>query len=276
MRKRIFFTLHWRIAGSVPAVDLKFRCHIHSVSQRSRQARICLPSRSPSLPTANASMLPTHRSTRLLCSMSNMMNIHRIWQKLYRPLRFHPYRVVSQRARYRRQRPPHRYSQRRRQRPQQHAGQTEGRAQKKRASLYSNPDRRIHPAPEPRRHRQESRRLHATGRERQSAPLRRRKVHIRWRNESHPPRDLRAQRKSHLRSDLRRPAGWRWRSLADHVRQRHHAQPAQAGVAVRSARQFLRQRRSFRRRPSLVNRRHHQRLQRENLAHRLSQPGTHR
>ncbi len=96
----------------------------------------------------------------------------------------------------------------------------------------------------------------------------------RW-NESHPPRDLRSQRKSHLRSDLRRPAGWRRRPIADHVRQRHHAKRAQTRAAVRRARQFLRQRRSFRRRPSLVHRRHHQRLQRENLADRLSRQRTH-
>ena len=55
-----------------------------------------------------------------------------------------------------------------------------------------------------------------------------------------------------------------------HVRRRHHSQRAQTGAAVWRARQFLRQRRSFRRRPPLVDRRDHQRLQREDLADCLS------
>ncbi len=56
---------------------------------------------------------------------------------------------------------------------------------------------------------------------------------------------------------------------------RHHAQRAQTRPAVRSARQFLRQRGSFRRRPSLVHRRDHVRLQREDLADRLPRQGAH-
>jgi len=38
----------------------------------------------------------------------------------------------------------------------------------------------------------------------------------------------------------------RRRQIADHVRRRHHSQRAQTGAAIRSARQLLRQRRSFR------------------------------
>ena len=69
--------------------------------------------------------------------------------------------------------------------------------------------------------------------------------------------------------------GRRWRPFTHHVRRRHHAERAQAGPAIRRARQFLRQRRSFRRRTSLVHRRHHQRLQRKNLADRLPRQRAH-
>ena len=60
------------------------------------------------------------------------------------------------------------------------------------------------------------------------------------------------------------------RSLAGHVRRGHHAQPAQAGAAVRHSRQLLRQRRGLRRRARVVHGGHHQRLHGEDLADQLS------
>ncbi len=70
---------------------------------------------------------------------------------------------------------------------------------------------------------------------------------------------------------LRRSARRRRRPVAHYVWQRHHAQRAQTRPPIRSARQLLRQRRSFRRRPHLVHRCHNVRLQREDVADSLSQ-----
>ena len=60
-----------------------------------------------------------------------------------------------------------------------------------------------------------------------------------------------------------------------HVRPGHHAQPAQAGAAIRRARQLLRLRRGLRRRPRLVERRHRHGLSRKDLAAELSRRAAH-
>ena len=65
---------------------------------------------------------------------------------------------------------------------------------------------------------------HPCRRARQFAAQRSWNDHVRRRQESHQARDLRHQRKPHLRPDSRRSEGWRWRPLAHHVRRRHHSQ----------------------------------------------------
>ncbi len=91
------------------------------------------------------------------------------------------------------------------------------------------------------------------------------------RQRSHSARHLHHQGKSHLRSDPRRPGAGREtrgqrRTQVGDVRRIDHAQRAQAGPAIRRARQLLRLRRSFRRRPRLVQRGHRHGLSGEDLA----------
>ena len=91
----------------------------------------------------------------------------------------------------------------------------------------------------------------------------------------HQARHLHHQGESHLRSDPRRPergrqAGGQRRPEPGHVRRGHYAQRAQAGAAVRRARQLLRLRRGIGRRARVVECGHRLGLPGEDLAAELS------